>query len=67
MTEGDGPARLPMALVLACPACAGGFILALGAILGVTAIAVKSAILTAAALLVGGLWARNAWRRRDEA
>ncbi len=65
--EGDDRPRLPMALVLACPACAGGFILAVGALLGATAIAIKSALLTTVALLVGGLWLRNAWRRRHEA
>ena len=64
--EPDGR-RLPLALVLACPACAGGAILAVGAVLGATALAIKGAALAAGALLVGGLWARNAWRRRHEA
>ena len=63
----DDRPRLPLALALACPACAGGAILAVGALLGATAVAVKSALLATAALLVGMLWVRNAWRRRNEA
>ena len=58
--------RLPLALALACPACAGGAILGVGALLGATALAVKSALLATGALLVGMLWVRNAWRRRHE-
>lgn len=59
--------RFPLALALACPACAGGLILVVGGLLGATALAIKGALLTAGATLVGALWARNAWRRRHEA
>lgn len=58
--------RLPLALALACPACAGGAIFAVGALLGATALAIKSAMMATVALLVGTLWMRNAWRRRHE-
>jgi hypothetical protein len=62
----DDRPRLPLALALACPACAGGAILVVGTLLGATALAVKSALLATVALLVGMLWVRNAWRRRHE-
>lgn len=62
----DDRPRLPLALALACPACAGGAILAVGTLLGATALAVKSALLATVAMLVGMLWVRNAWRRRHE-
>ena len=52
--------------MLACPACAGGFALAMGAILGVSALAVKSLFLASLAAVLGGLWIRNIWRRRGE-
>jgi hypothetical protein len=58
--------RLGFALLLACPACAGGFFLAIGTALGATALALKGFALAALLTLVLGLWARNAWRRRDE-
>lgn len=64
MEEREG--RLGWALMLACPACAGGFFLAIGAALGATALAIKGFALAALLTLVLGLWARNYWRRRDE-
>ena len=64
MEEREG--RLGFALILACPACAGGFLLAIGAALGVTALALKGFALIAVLTLVSVLWARNAWQRRNE-
>ena len=54
------------AFMLACPACAGGFFLAIGAAFGATALALKGFALAALVTLVVGLWARNAWNRRNE-
>ena len=58
--------KLGLAFMLACPACAGGFFLAIGAAFGATAFALKGFALAALVTLVGGLWARNAWNRRNE-
>ena len=62
----DGGRKLGLAFVLACPACAGGFFLAIGAAFGATALALKGFAAVALVTLVGGLWARNAWNRRHE-
>lgn len=40
--------------------------LALGAIVGITAVALKAGLLVAGVVLVATLWVRNAWRRRGE-
>lgn len=64
--DADDRPRFPLAFALACPACAGGAILAVGGLLGATALAIKGALLAAGVTLVGALWARNAWRRRHE-
>lgn len=58
--------RWVWAMVLACPACAGGFALAMGAVFGVTALAMKSVFLGVVALVVAVWWSRNAWQRRGE-
>lgn len=64
--EGDGQRKMGLAFMLACPACAGGFFLAIGAIFGATALALKGFALVAVLTLVAGLWLRNAWNRRNE-
>lgn len=64
MEDGDG--KFAWALLLACPACAGGALLAAGSALGATALAMQGFAAGALVTLVGGLWARNAWRRRGE-
>lgn len=58
--------KLGLALMLACPGCAGGFFLAIGAAFGATALAIKGFALAAIVTLVLGLWGRNYWRRRNE-
>jgi hypothetical protein len=58
--------RLGFALLLACPACAGGAFLAIGTALGATALALKGFALAALLTLLLGLWGRNFWRRRNE-
>lgn len=58
--------RMGFAFMLACPACAGGFFLAIGAAFGATALALKGFLLMAVLTLVLGLWGRNYWRRRNE-
>jgi membrane protein implicated in regulation of membrane protease activity len=58
--------RLGFALLLACPACAGGIFLAIGTALGATALALKGFALAALLTVVLGLWARSVWRRRNE-
>lgn len=65
MEDGDGR-KWGLALLLACPACAGGALLALGAAFGATALALKGFAALALLTLVAGLWARNAWNRRNE-
>jgi hypothetical protein len=62
---GDGR-KWGLALLLACPACAGGAFLAVGAAFGATALALKGFAALALLTLVAGLWARNAWNRRNE-
>ena len=64
--EEDGERKMGLAFMLACPACAGGFFLAIGAIFGATALALKGFALAAVATIVLGLWARNYWNRRNE-
>lgn len=64
MEEREG--KLGWALMLACPACAGGFFLAIGAAFGATALAIKGFALAGLVTLVLGMWARNYWRRRAE-
>lgn len=63
---GDKSKKMGLAFMVACPACAGGFILAIGAALGATARALKGFLPLAGLTLVLGLWARNYWRRRNE-
>ena len=58
--------KLGFALMLACPACAGGFLLAIGAAFGATALALKGFAASAVLTIVLGLWARNYWKRRKE-
>lgn len=65
MEERSG-GRWGLAFLLACPACAGGVLIAVAAAAGVTALVLKGAAATALVVLVGGLWIRNAWRRRNE-
>ena len=64
--EGDGDRKMGLAFMLACPACAGGFFLAIGAAFGATALALKGFLLAAVVTIVLGLWGRNYWRRRNE-
>jgi hypothetical protein len=64
MEEADR--KFSLALMLACPACAGGFFLAIGAALGATTLAIKGFALAALVTIVLGLWGRNYWRRRNE-
>lgn len=64
--EGDGERKLGLALMLACPACTGGFFLAIGAAFGATALALRGFAAAALVTIVFGLWARNYWRRRNE-
>jgi hypothetical protein len=66
VVDGDGDRKLGLAFMLACPACAGGFFLAIGAAFGATALALKGFALAALVTLITGLWARNAWNRRNE-
>lgn len=54
------------ALVLCCPACAGGLAFALSPIIGLSAAGFKAIVAGTAGGLLLGLWARNAWRRRGE-
>ena len=62
----DGERKMGLAFMLACPACAGGFFLAIGAAFGATALALKGFALAALVTIVLGLWGRNYWRRRNE-
>ena len=62
----DGERKLGLAFMLACPACAGGFFLAIGAAFGATALALKGFALAAILTLGLGIWARNYWRRSKE-
>jgi hypothetical protein len=62
----DGGRRAGLAFMVACPACAGGAILALGAVLGLSALFLKSVLLVAVLAFLGFLWGRNIWRRRNE-
>lgn len=64
--EGDGDRKMGLAFMLACPACAGGFFLAIGAVFGATALALKGFALAAVLTIILGLWARNYWKRRNE-
>lgn len=64
--DGDGERKMGLAFMLACPACAGGFFLAIGAAFGATALALKGFALAAIVTLALGLWARNYWKRRNE-
>lgn len=64
MEEREG--KLGWALMLACPACAGGFFLAIGAAFGATAFAIKGFALAALLTIGLGLWARNYWKRSRE-
>lgn len=64
--EDDGERKMGLAFMLACPACAGGFFLAIGAIFGATALALKGFAAAALLTIVLGLWARNYWNRRNE-
>lgn len=64
--EGDGERKMGLAFMLACPACAGGFFLAIGAAFGATALALKGFALAALVTIVLGLWGRNYWKRRNE-
>ena len=66
VVEEEREGKLGFALMLACPACAGGFFLAIGAALGATALALKGFALAAIVTIVLGLWAKNYWRRRNE-
>lgn len=66
MEPGPRGGKLGLAFLLACPACAGGFFLAIGAAFGATALALKGFALAGLLTLVVGLWARNAWNRRNE-
>lgn len=61
----DG-AKWGWALILVCPTCAGSFILAVAAALGVGAALLKSLALGLVVVLLASLWAANAWRRRGE-
>lgn len=63
MAEGT---RWGLAMLLACPACAGGFVVAVGTVFGVTAAALKGALLFAVLFLLGGLWLRGFLVRRRE-
>ncbi|MEK6986235.1 MAG: hypothetical protein AABX89_07625 [Candidatus Thermoplasmatota archaeon] len=62
----DSKRKMGLVLMVACPACAGGFFLAVGAVFGATALALKGLAAVAVLTLVAGLWARNAWNRRNE-
>lgn len=64
--ESDGERKMGLAFMLACPACAGGFFLAIGAAFGATALALKGFAAAAILTIVVGLWARNYWTRRNE-
>lgn len=64
--EGDGERKWGLALLLACPGCAGGFLLAFGGLFGATALVLKGFAALAVVTLVAGLWARNVWLRRNE-
>jgi len=55
-----------LAMLIACPFCAGGFVLAVGALLGIGAVALKAGLLVAGLTVLLTLWARNIWRRRNE-
>lgn len=66
MGVADGERKWGLALLLACPGCAGGFLLAFGTAFGATALALKGLAALAVVTLVGGLWARNVWERRNE-
>ncbi len=65
--EGQPKRKMGVAFMIACPACAGGFVLAVGTAFGVGALALKAGLLVAGLGLVALLWARTAWRRRAEA
>lgn len=62
----EGERKWGLAFLLACPACAGGAFLAIGAAFGATAFALKGFAAAAVLTLVAGVWARNAWDRRNE-
>lgn len=64
--EGEGERKMGLALMLACPACTGGFFIAIGAAFGATALALKGFAALALVTIVAGLWARNVWNRRNE-
>jgi membrane protein implicated in regulation of membrane protease activity len=64
--EEAAPRRFGLAMLIACPFCAGGFILALGAILGIGAVALKAGLFVGGVVFLLTLWARNIWRRRHE-
>lgn len=64
--DGDGERKMGLAFVLACPACAGGFFLAIGTAFGATALALKGFAAAAILTIVLGLWGRNYWKRRNE-
>lgn len=66
MTVADGT-RWGLALLLACPACAGGFLLALGAAVGVTAAVLRGTLLAAVLVLLAALWLRGHLMRRADA
>lgn len=59
--------RWGLALLLACPACAGGFLLAVGTVFGVTAALLKGTLLVAVLALLLGVWLRGFLVRRAEA
>ena len=55
-----------LAFGIACPACAGGFFLAMASIFGVSAAVAQGSILLLGLSVVAFLWGRNIWRRRGE-
>lgn len=64
--EDTGENRFILALLLACPACVGGFLLPFGVALGASTRGLQAAAGLLILATLGVSWARNAWARRHE-
>ena len=64
--EDTGENRFILAVLLACPACVGGFLLPFGEALGASARGLQAAAGVLVLVIVVASWVRNAWARRHE-
>lgn len=64
--EDTGENRFILAILLACPACVGGFLLPIGVALGASVQGLQAAAGVLILGILGISWARNAWARRHE-